>query len=88
MFSFECYRLMSDYNVSLVNDSLQEFIVTFKGPIESASLTIFFEPPFIFTSPSTIRWRRLDNPCGAPRSVSVQVSQYRVYEQDIPSKYR
>lgn len=27
--------LISDYNVSLVNDSLQEFIVTFKGPTES-----------------------------------------------------
>lgn len=44
---------MSDYNVSLVNDSLQEFIVTFKGPIESMSLT---HPP------SDSHWKRLPQP--------------------------
>ena len=29
-------RLMSDYEVSLVNDSMQEFYVRFYGPDESA----------------------------------------------------
>jgi ubiquitin-conjugating enzyme E2 H len=28
--------LMSDYDVTLVNDNMQEFFVTFKGPTESA----------------------------------------------------
>lgn len=28
---------MSDYEVNLVNDSMQEFYVKFKGPAESAS---------------------------------------------------
>lgn len=32
-------RLMSDYEVNLVNDSMQEFFVRFYGPKESASTT-------------------------------------------------
>jgi len=50
--------LMSDYNVSLVNDSLQEFIVTFKGPTETPFAggvwTIHVELPdqYPFKSPS------------------------------------
>lgn len=31
-------RLMSDYEVSLVNDSMQEFYVRFYGPTESTPL--------------------------------------------------
>ena len=31
-------RLMSDYEVNLVNDSMQEFCVRFYGPAESASI--------------------------------------------------
>ncbi len=30
-------RLMSDYEVNLVNDSMQEFYVRFYGPAESTS---------------------------------------------------
>ena len=30
--------LISDYQVNLVNDNMQEFVVTFNGPLESASL--------------------------------------------------
>jgi hypothetical protein len=33
----ECSRFMSDYDISLVNDSMQEFIVRFQGPSESES---------------------------------------------------
>lgn len=36
------HRLMSDYEVSLVNDSMQEFYVRFHGPAESASFLRFF----------------------------------------------
>ena len=32
-------RLMSDYEVNLVNDSMQEFFVRFYGPKESTSTT-------------------------------------------------
>jgi hypothetical protein len=32
------HRMMSDYEVSLVNDNMQEFYVRFYGPTESASL--------------------------------------------------
>lgn len=31
------HRLMSDYEVNLVNDNIQEFYVRFYGPTESAS---------------------------------------------------
>lgn len=30
-------RLMSDYEVTLVNDNMQEFYVRFHGPVESES---------------------------------------------------
>lgn len=31
--------MMSDYEVTLVNDNMQEFYVIFKGPSESKSMT-------------------------------------------------
>lgn len=34
--SGERYRLMSDFEVTLVNDNMQEFYVRFNGPEESA----------------------------------------------------
>lgn len=34
---------MSDYEVSLVNDSMQEFFVRFYGPKESASFLVFLD---------------------------------------------
>lgn len=33
--SLASHRLMSDYEVNLVNDSMQEFYVRFYGPVES-----------------------------------------------------
>jgi hypothetical protein len=33
---------MSDFDVNLVNDSMQEFIVRFHGPAESASFLLLF----------------------------------------------
>jgi hypothetical protein len=35
------HRLMSDYEVTLVNDNMQEFYVRFKGPEESESSHVF-----------------------------------------------
>jgi hypothetical protein len=37
---------MSDYEVSLVNDSMQEFYVRFHGPAESKLLSSSPPPPF------------------------------------------
>jgi len=39
----DCVRLMSDYEVNLVNDSMQEFFVRFYGPKESASTLVFLD---------------------------------------------
>lgn len=36
---------MSDYEVNLVNDSMQEFYVKFKGPAESESALSFSPSP-------------------------------------------
>lgn len=37
--------MMSDYEVTLVNDSMQEFYVIFKGPQESKSASVTFDVP-------------------------------------------
>lgn len=39
-----------------------------------------------FTSP--VRWWRVENPCRASGSVPVQVSQYRVHEQNLSPEHR
>ena len=84
---------MSDYEVNLVNDNMQEFYVRFYGPAESTST-----PPTLITPPrvashvtdvcSTLCRRRVEDPRRAPRSISIQITEYRLHEQDIPSKYR
>ena len=38
-------RLMSDYDVTLVNDSMQEFYVWFYGPSESAQFPVIHSLP-------------------------------------------
>jgi len=42
--ALEPFRLMSDYEVNLVNDNMQEFFVRFYGPKESTS-TLVPPPP-------------------------------------------
>ena len=37
--------MMSDYEVTLVNDNMQEFYVIFKGPAESKSISFNIRPP-------------------------------------------
>lgn len=39
------HRLMSDYEVTLVNDNMQEFYVRFFGPPESAFLLCPLQTP-------------------------------------------
>lgn len=80
-------RLMSDYDVSLVNDSMQEFYVRFHGPEESALLAV--SRSSLLTPPnSTFRQRSVEDPRRATRPVSLQISKYWFHEQDFPSKYR
>jgi hypothetical protein len=77
---------MSDYEVTLVNDSMQEFFVRFSGPAESKSLSTFL--PHILPNrrhaSSVLRWR-LEDTRRITRPISLQVPKYRFYEQDFPS---
>ena len=58
-------RLMSDYEVTLVNDSMQEFYVWFYGPTESAHVP----ESHTLRSHSRIRGRfQLHSPVGFGRS--------------------
>ena len=52
-------RLMSDYEVNLVNDSMQEFYVRFYGPEESRSLFAMSTVLSVLTYP----WLRRSPPC-------------------------
>lgn len=65
---------MSDYEVSLVNDNMQEFYVRFYGPAESEHTFCYYRwiwqrvthlYPRLSSSPcnSTIRWWRMEDPC-------------------------
>ena len=49
--ALEPSRLMSDYEVSLVNDNMQEFFVRFYGPKESTST---LTPPSALLHPSLV----------------------------------
>jgi hypothetical protein len=53
------YRLMSDYEVNLVNDNMQEFYVRFYGPAESMFLSKECLRFLILRSGSTICGRCL-----------------------------
>ena len=53
---------MSDYEVSLVEDSMQEFHVRFFGPAESGSCALDALMPPAYEALSTVRWRRVDDP--------------------------
>lgn len=53
--------LMSDYEVTLVNDNMQEFYVRFKGPEESKSRERKRRVALLMDA-STFRWRSLEDP--------------------------
>ena len=88
---------MSDYEITLINDSMQEFYVRFHGPQESelrdlnvglCSSCHYAEIVFPNCLCSALRRRRLEDSRRAPRPVPVQVAIDRLYEQDLPSQYR
>ena len=58
--------LMSDFEVSLVNDSMQEFFVRFHGPKDSTASD----------NNSAVRRRHLENPRGAARRMPCLMQQY------------
>lgn len=80
---------MSDYEVTLVNDNMQEFYVRFKGPEESEQCHLYktcIQPLINYTS-TLPRWT-LENPRRTPRSVPVQITQHRVCQPHLPPQYR
>ena len=84
---------MSDYEVNLVNDSMQEFYVKFYGPTESKPSSPIASGTQVASltrdrPTSTVRWRSVEDSRRAARSVSVQVTQHRLHEQDIPPEHR
>jgi hypothetical protein len=84
--------LMSDYEVTLVNDNMQEFYVRFKGPEES-KLCSYHQSintcsPLTKHSYSTFPRRSLENPRRAPRPIPIQVAKHRLCQSHLPSQHR
>lgn len=82
-------RLMSDYEVNLVNDNMQEFYVRFYGPAESAYARYVArseaDARAVF---STVRRRSVEDTRRAAGSIPLQVPQHRLHEQDLPPEHR
>ena len=79
---------MSDYEVNLVNDNMQEFHVRFYGPTESKCHVLAMPSPPHRLINSAIRRGGLEDTCRASRPIPLQVAQYRFHEQDFPSQHR
>ena len=79
---------MSDYEVNLVNDNMQEFYVRFYGPTESAWGDVGCAGLAAHDPYSTVRRRRVEDTRRAPGPIPVQVPQHRLHEQDLPPEYR
>lgn len=73
---------MSDYEVNLVNDCMQEFYVRFYGPAESKFpiLPLPFPEHLVDSAISTIRGWRMEDSRRTARSIPLQVPKYRVHE--------
>lgn len=80
---------MSDYEVTLVNDCMQEFYVHFYGPAESESdqYPVVSHLANITSHRSTLCWRRVENPRRIARPVPLQITQHWLHEQDLSSEY-
>ncbi len=81
---------MSDYEVSLVNDNMQEFYVRFHGPAESMRHLVRLSMRHVYAYAaihSALRQRGVEDPRRAPGPVPVQIAEYRVHEQDLPPEY-
>jgi hypothetical protein len=90
--------MMSDYEVTLVNDNMQEFYVIFKGPQESKRIpSILLYPTDLRRkswsltsglSNSTIcRWQ-MESPRRAPGRVPLQVTLDRLRQPHLPPEHR
>ena len=83
--------LMSDYEVNLVNDNMQEFYVRFHGPAETpfsgGIWKVHVELPGSYSVPVPRRYPPdLDNTMPY-RSIPVQESFYRFHESDLSSQH-
>jgi phosphoserine phosphatase len=76
--------LMSDFEVTLINDNMQEFYVRFLGPIDSNNHLTF---RYVIGDLSSFFGWCLENSCGVTRSVSFQISLDWFHEQNLSSKY-
>ena len=81
--------LMSDYEVTLVNDNMQEFYVRFKGPEESkyhpdSKLLSNLGSRMLTNTHSTLPWRPVEDPRRTTRSVPLQVAQHRLRQPHLP----
>ena len=54
--------MMSDYEVTLVNDNMQEFYVIFKGPGESEHLELNISEQHADSHGSTLRRWQVESP--------------------------
>jgi len=79
--------LMSDYEVTLVNDNMQEFYVRFKGPDESRWKRYILTCRKIADHfpDSTIQRRNMEDPRRVTRSISLQKPEYWFRQQDLSS---
>lgn len=80
--------MMSDYEVTLVNDSMQEFYVIFKGPAESKKLYSCGVEAYANIAISALRRWTLEDSRGTTRPIPLQISINRVREPHISPKHR
>ena len=92
--------MMSDYEVTLVNDNMQEFYVIFKGPAESKSIAFhtFYCAPTPrdegiwsltwLSSNSAILRRQMESPRRITRPISLQLAIHWLRQPNIPSQHR
>jgi hypothetical protein len=73
---------MSDYQVTLVNNKMNEFFIKFYGPAESECY-LWLK----LIGCSALCQRRVEDPRRAARAVPLQEPFDWIHEQDLPSQY-
>lgn len=78
--------MMSDYEVTLVNDNMQEFYVIFKGPGESEQ-SVASTLNTVSDICSTICRRKMESSRRITRPISLQVAVNRLCQPHISPQY-
>jgi hypothetical protein len=76
---------MSDYQVTLVNNKMNEFFIKFYGPAESALTVVACWT--LTRCDSAVRKGSMEDSRRAPGTVPLQESVDRLHEQDLPSEH-